>query len=193
VLIVLANLKGGVGKTTSAVHLSCISKRDRPTTLIDSDSQASASEWVESLTPELRPTLIEAPSARTLRQALDKPREGLTIVDTPPGGSEIVLAALERADMVVIPSRAGTLEIPRVAVTLSLIPGGIPHSILLCACNQRTRAHKETVAAWQEAGVQIAGEISARVAVTANLDLDPQALAEYDRVLHTLLTQHSTT
>jgi len=186
-VIVLANLKGGVGKTTSAVHLSCISARDRPTTLIDSDSQASASEWVESLDPELRPALVEAPSARTLRKALDKPREGLTIVDTPPGGSEIVLTALEYADMVVIPSRAGTLEIPRVAVTLSLIPSRTPRSILLCACNQRTRAHKEAVAAWQEAGVRIAGEISARVAVTASLDLDPGASAEYAELLHTLL------
>jgi len=168
--------------------------RDRPTTLIDTDPQASASEWVESLSPELRPTLIEAPSPRTLRQALDKTRDNeLVIVDTPPGGSEIVLTALERADRVVIPTRAGTLEIPRVAVTISLIPAGTPYSILLCACNRRTRSHKETVAAWQEAGVRIAGEISARVAVTASLDLDPGASAEYAELLHALLAQDRTT
>lgn len=189
-VIVLANLKGGVGKTTSAVHLACLS--ERPTTLIDADPQASAAEWVESLAPELRPSLVEAPSARTLRQALAKTRDKLVIVDTPPGSPEITLEAFQWASMVLVPTRAGSLEIPRVAVTLSLIPTVIPRSILLCACNPRTRAHKETVTAWREAGEEIAGEITARVAVTASLALDQQTSTEYANVLRTLLAQHNT-
>lgn len=41
----MAALKGGVGKTTSAIHLSAFLQKDAPTVLIDSDKNESALTW----------------------------------------------------------------------------------------------------------------------------------------------------
>jgi chromosome partitioning protein len=186
--IAVANLKGGVGKTTSAIHLATLASASQPTVLIDSDPQGSAAEWLDDLQlPNLE--CVEAPSARTLRTALARVGDRLTVVDTPPGQPEIAMAALEAADIVVIPTRAGVLEIQRVALTLRLVPTGTPHYLLLTAANPRTLVHRETVEAWKQAGETIIGTIRARTAIAAGTELDPQACAEYGAVLSTLLAQ----
>jgi len=41
----VVNTKGGVGKTTTAVHLATLLARQGPTLLIDADPQASAASW----------------------------------------------------------------------------------------------------------------------------------------------------
>ena len=41
----MAALKGGVGKTTSAVHIAAFLSQDAPTVLIDSDKNQSALTW----------------------------------------------------------------------------------------------------------------------------------------------------
>ena len=43
--IAVVNLTGGVGKTTTAVHLAVGLARRAPTVLADSDPQGSASRW----------------------------------------------------------------------------------------------------------------------------------------------------
>jgi cellulose biosynthesis protein BcsQ len=102
------------------------------------------------------------------------------------------MAALEAADVVIVPTRAGVLEIQRVALTLRLVPAGTPHFLLLTAANPRTLAHRETVQAWTDAGETIIGTIRARTAIAAGTELDPQACTEYGAVLETLLAQLNT-
>lgn len=187
-VITIANLKGGVGKTTTAVYLAMISARSRSTVLIDADPQGSAAEWIDEL-PALPhensnlPEIIEAPSARTLRNAILKVGDRLAIIDTPPGNPEIVMTAIEAASIVLIPTRAGILEVPRVALTLRLIPTNTPRSLVIAAANPRTRAHRETLNAWTNGGEHIAGVVNARTAIAANSDLDPQAWDEYSAIL----------
>lgn len=43
--IACVNTKGGVGKTTTAIHLAVMLARQGPTLLIDGDPQASAASW----------------------------------------------------------------------------------------------------------------------------------------------------
>jgi chromosome partitioning protein len=64
--IVVSNVKGGVGKTTTAVYLAgaAAERGAMPVYLVDADRQASTAEWFESTThPGVE--LVEAPrSAR---------------------------------------------------------------------------------------------------------------------------------
>jgi len=54
VIVVVAALKGGVGKTTTSIYLSAVAARNRrPVVLIDSDPQASAADWVSPNMPLL--------------------------------------------------------------------------------------------------------------------------------------------
>ena len=64
--IVVTNLKGGVGKTTTAVYLSAAAaaRGYDPVLLIDADRQASSAEWLEER-PIEGVTVVEAPSERT--------------------------------------------------------------------------------------------------------------------------------
>src|SRR5882724_3755705 len=46
--ITVTNYKGGVGKTTTAVHLAAYFQRLGPTVLIDGDPNRSATKWAET-------------------------------------------------------------------------------------------------------------------------------------------------
>src|SRR5882757_10782215 len=88
--IVVTNLKGGVGKTTTVVYLSAVAaaRGYDPVMLIDADRQASAAEWMEER-PIEGVTVVEAPSERTLTREMGR-HDGVAIVDTPPGDERLV-------------------------------------------------------------------------------------------------------
>lgn len=46
-IVTVASFKGGVGKTTTAVHLACYLQKKAPTLLIDGDENRSATGWNE--------------------------------------------------------------------------------------------------------------------------------------------------
>ena len=46
--ITVTNYKGGVGKTTTAIHLAAILQENGPTLLIDGDENRSASIWASA-------------------------------------------------------------------------------------------------------------------------------------------------
>ena len=124
-IIVVAALKGGVGKTTTTVYLAALAAARRPATLVDADPQASAADWIESAEDEYleRLTLVEAPTDRLLLKALDRiDTEDVAVVDTPPGNERLLAKAIERADVVVVPTRIGGVETARVEAVLDVVP-----------------------------------------------------------------------
>ncbi len=165
--IVVGNVKGGVGKTTSAVYLAAAAAaRNRDNVvLVDSDPQASAAEWLEQA-PIEGVELVEAPSERTVIRALSS-SDGVVVVDTPPGDERIVRAALRRADVVVIPTRAGGVEPTRVLTTLEMTPEDIACGLVVCAARLGTNDLEATIQDWSSAKVPVWGIIPERVGIAA--------------------------
>ena len=187
--VVVTNLKGGVGKTTSAVYLAAVAvaKGYDPVVLIDADRQASSAEWLEERPCE-GVTVVEAPSERTLARAMSR-HDGLAIVDTPPGDERLVQSAINSADAVVIPTRAGGVEYPRVVVTLEMIPAGTPRGIIIAAARFGTNDLEETIAWWKGENVPVWGVIPERVGIAAGPEarLYRDGLHEYEAILRRAL------
>jgi chromosome partitioning protein len=187
--IVVSNLKGGVGKTTTAVYLSAaaVATGYDPVVLVDTDRQASSAEWLEER-PVAGVTIVEAPSERTLARAIGGD-EGLRIVDTPPGDERLVQAAVDEADSVVIPTRAGGVEFSRVVATLAMIPAGTPRGVVICAARLGTNDLDETIAWWKGERVPVWGVIPERVGIAAGPEarLYREGLDEYESVLRRAL------
>lgn len=187
--IVVTNLKGGVGKTTTAVYLSAVAvaRGYDPVLLIDADRQASSAEWLEER-PIEGVTVVEAPSERTLTRAMSRD-EGMGIVDTAPGDERVVQSAVNAADAVVIPTRAGGVEFARVSATLEMIPARTPRGVVICSARLGTNDLDETIAWWKTEKVAIWGVIPERVAIAAGPEarLYREGIAEYDAVLRRVL------
>jgi chromosome partitioning protein len=187
--IVVTNLKGGVGKTTTTVYLAAVaaSRGHLPVVLVDADRQASAAEWLEER-PIEGVEVIEAPSERTLARAM-RADEGTVVVDLPPGDERLVQAAITAADAVVIPTRAGGVEFARVAYTLELIPAKTPRGVVIAAARLGTNDLQETIDWWKGQSVPIWGVIPERVGIAAGPEsrLYREGLEEYGNVLRRLL------
>ncbi len=183
--IVVGNVKGGVGKTTTSVYLAAAAaaRGREPVLLVDADPQGSAAEWFEQ-SPLEGVELIESPSERTVIRALSN-SEGIVVVDTPPGDERIVRAALRRADAVVIPTRAGGVEPSRVLATLEMTPEDIPCGVVVCAARLGTNDLEATVEDWASAKVPVWGVIPERVAIAAGpgARISREGLEAYQDVL----------
>jgi chromosome partitioning protein len=183
--IVVANLKGGVGKSTTSVYLSAAAaaRGYEPVVLVDADRQASSAVWLEAR-PVEGVEVVEAPSERTLKKAMSQDG-GIVVVDTPPADERLIQSAIEAADAVVIPTRAGGVEFPRVALTLEMTPSRTPRGIVISAARLGTNDLEETIAWWKKEGVPVWGVIPERVGIAAGPEarLYRDGLVEYDSVL----------
>jgi chromosome partitioning protein len=183
--IVVAALKGGVGKTTTCVYLAAVAAQaGRAVTLVDADAQASGADWLEnSGDPAVESIeLVEAPTERLLVRALDRADDDQTlIVDSPPGNERLIGVALERAEVVIIPTRVGGVEWPRVDVVRGMVPRRTPYGLAICSARTFTRDYDETVQYWGEQGVAVWATIPERVAIASGPDrpLSPDGIESY--------------
>ena len=187
-IVVVAALKGGVGKTTTAVYLAAVAGGGkRPVALVDSDPQGSAADWVEHGADAVFESMdvVEAPTERLLVKTLDRiDGQDVAVVDTPPGHERLLAKALERADVVVIPTRVGGVETARVEAVLDMVPKRLPAGLVFASARTFTRDYQETVAMWLEAGVPVWGTVPERVGIAAGPDgwLSPEGLELYGEV-----------
>ena len=184
-IVVVSALKGGVGKTTTAVYLSALAAAGRrDVTLIDADPQASSAEWVDgSEDPAFaRVTVTEAPTERLLTKALGKVEDDdFAIVDSPPGHERLLENALEWAWVAVVPTRVGGVETARAEAVFDLVPKKVPAGLAICSARTYTRDYQDAMASWAEWGIPVWASIPERVSIAAGPTawLSPDGLDAY--------------
>src|SRR5437016_3475031 len=108
----LISQKGGVGKTTIAIHLAtAFQSSGRETLVVDLDPQASAAEWKDARESE-RPYVIAVPSSR-LKKTLDTARENeadVVVLDTAPHSEGTALEAARVSDLILVPCQPSIID-----------------------------------------------------------------------------------
>ena len=127
--IALLSQKGGVGKTTLALHLAVgWAQRGQNVAVIDLDPQVSAAKWGDRR--EAARPVIRAAQAKRLPQELDTIRKAggeIVVIDTAPRADAVILGVAKIADLVVIPCRPSILDLEAMADTLELVQTtGVP-------------------------------------------------------------------
>lgn len=124
-LVAIAQVKGGVGKSSLAVHLACAAHRaGDAVVLLDCDPQASATRWVQRLGdpfPTVAPEPGDDPRGATIEavgRALDA--GDLVIADPPPSSLDVLRVLLAVADAALIPAGAAAEELHLAARTLEV-------------------------------------------------------------------------
>lgn len=121
--IAIISQKGGAGKTTLALHLAAAAEDDGRTALvIDVDPQATASQWA-AWRNDAPPVVIDSAPPRLaakIQQATDQGAEFI-LIDTPPHADSAASAAVEVADLVLIPCRPSAFDLAAIKTTASLI------------------------------------------------------------------------
>jgi chromosome partitioning protein len=170
----LTNSKGGVGKTTIAVHLAAfLAKKKREVVFIDADPQQSASTWIRELALPMRLETLSGSEeiihcvARFATDADD------IVIDGPAGLSETTRAIMLRADKVFLPCGPSILDFRAASKAVQLLheaqrqraKKGFPKGFLIPnKLQKRGRLSREMLAAVENLKIPVLPGLSQRQA-----------------------------
>src|SRR6516165_1932861 len=144
-IIVIANSKGGVGKSTLAVHLAAwLHEQGHGVTLADCDTQQSSSEWIREAVPEVRAVRLDNPDMILNELPLLSHETDYVVADGPGSNTETSRALLLRADLAIVPCKASMLEVRALAQATNVlrqaqdIRGGEPRAIIVLSMVGKT-------------------------------------------------------
>jgi chromosome partitioning protein len=118
----LTNSKGGVGKTTIAVHLAAhLARKRRTVVFIDADPQQSASAWIKELSLPIQLETLDTPEEIIRRVARLSNDKADIVIDGPAGLSETTRAIMVRADRVFLPCGPSILDLRAASKAVQLL------------------------------------------------------------------------
>ncbi len=137
-IIALTNSKGGVGKSTLAVHLAVWwQEQGAPVALIDADAQGSSSHWLKEASPATPRFRLQTPDDILERVPGLVADHATLVIDGPAGLSEVTRAILLVADLALLPCGPSVLDLRaaqeaiRVVRQAQQIRHGPPQAVLV--------------------------------------------------------------
>lgn len=144
-IIVIANSKGGVGKSTIAVHLAAwLHEQGHTVTLADCDTQQSSSEWIKEAVPDVKTVRLADPDEILDRLPALGEQSDFVVADGPGSNTETSRALLLRADRAIVPCKASMLEVRALAQATNVlrqaqdIRGGMPQAVIVLSMVGKT-------------------------------------------------------
>ena len=122
-IIAVQNQKGGVGKTTLAIHISYVlSSFKNRVLLIDADPQGSSRDWAAAR-EEQPPFSLVGLDRPTIHRDLPNLAEGYdhVVIDGPPRVTDLARSAIVAADLVVIPIQPSPYDVWAAVEVINLI------------------------------------------------------------------------
>ena len=149
-IVTLVGLKGGVGKTTSAIHIAAYLQEKAATLLIDADKNRSALVWDRESKLPFKVS-SEAAAPKFIKQ------HHHIVIDTQARPSEEELKDLvEGCDLMILPTTPKALDLDALAKTVDLLEGmNAKYKILLTQVPPRSSAARDARKSLEELNLPI--------------------------------------
>lgn len=147
-IIAVACEKGGAAKTTTAMLMARdIARRGQTAIVLDADISGGATTWAQ--TAEENGEKLPFPVISVNLPQLKRPRiqtmagKGTWVfIDTPPSDTGVLQAAINAADLTIVPTQTGDADLVLALETYAAAPSAL---LLLTRVKQRTNSAKQAM------------------------------------------------